>query len=333
MRVTAVVVNHDTSALLPACLDALLAQDHASLDVVVVDNASSDGFADTVAPYRDRIRVIRQGRNRGYAGAINDVLSEDVAGAVLVCNPDVVPAPDHVSLLVEALEADTARGSVQGKLLRPDGRIDSTGHTAFRSRMFKNRGEGEPDDGGHDRPGPVFGVTGALALHRRAMLDDLAVAVPGRSRPEVFDEDLFAYFEDVDLDWRAALRGWEAWYEPAAVATHVRRGALPDRPRFVEELNWSNRLLVIAKCDGSGLIRVLPHVVVTTGLKAAILAARQPLTLVRAVARFLALLPLMMRKRREVQRRASVPSNVVAQRWFGGFSYREWIAAFRRRRR
>lgn len=333
MEVTAVVVNHDTSALLPACLDALLAQDHQPLRIVVVDNASSDGFAAIVAPYRGRVRVIREDSNRGYAGALNDALAADTAEAVLVCNPDVVAAPDHVRLLVAALTEDPRRGSVQGKLLRPGGAIDSTGHVAFRSRMFRNRGEGEPHAGQYTRPGPVFGVTGALALHRRAMLDDVAIEVPGRPRPEVFDEDLFAYFEDVDLDWRAAMRGWHAWYEPAATATHARQGASRSRPRSVEELNWSNRLLVLAKCDGPAVLPAIPDVVLTTVLKAVVLALRRPPGLLRALARFLSLLPIMWMKRREVQRRACIPSAEIVDRWFQRFSYRQWIAAFRGKRR
>lgn len=334
MRITAVVVNHNTSAMLPDCLDALLAQDHGELGVTVVDNASEDGVREVLAAYAGRIRTILSDRNRGYAGAINHALIDDDADAVLVCNPDVVPAPGHVTRLVAALDEDARRGSVQGKLLRPDGTIDSTGHVAFRSRLFHNRGEGDADDGRHDEAGPVFGVTGALALHRRAMLDDVAIELPWRARPELFDEDLFAYFEDVDLDWRAAMRGWVSWYEPRAVASHVRRGAQRGRSQRVEELNWSNRLLVLVKCDDAArLARAFPGVVATTLLKAAVLGVRHPATLARAIVRFLRLSPVMLVKRQEVQRRASVPSQVVAERWLETFSYRNWFAAFRRRQR
>src|SRR5690606_29109153 len=104
------------------------------------------------------------------------------------------------------------RMTATGEPVLVDGRrvLDTTGHVAFRTRLFRNRGEGQPDDGAYDRPDEVFGVSGALALYRLAALDD--VALDG----QVYDEDLFAYWEDVDLDWRLQLRGWQAWYEPGA---------------------------------------------------------------------------------------------------------------------
>ncbi|MDX1621413.1 MAG: glycosyltransferase [Nitriliruptorales bacterium] len=334
MRVTAVVVNHDTSSHLAACLDSLLEQDHPHLRIVVVDNCSRDDPEAVLRQYEGRVEVVRNDHNRGYAGALNDVLSRDDGDALLACNPDVVLASDHVGRLVEALLADPRRGSVQGMLARPDGSVDSTGHEALRSRLFRNRDEGRPAS--HcDRPaGPVFGVTGALALHRRAMLDDVALDAPGFGRVEWFDEDLFAYFEDIELDWRAATRGWHAWYEPRARATHVRRGMQPGRPALVEELNWRNRLLLLVKFDDvASLARSLPSVLATTLLKTAVLAARHPVALLRAVSGFLRRLPRMLAKRRELRRRASVPPTAVADRWFQPFSYREWWGRYWRRQR
>ncbi|MDX1658054.1 MAG: glycosyltransferase family 2 protein [Nitriliruptorales bacterium] len=327
MEVTAIVVNHNSGAYLGACLDALLAQDHELLRVVVVDNASTDGSLAVLARYASRVDVVRNATNRGYAGALNDVLRHDTSDAVLVCNPDVVAAPDHVRRLAAALVADPGRGSAQGLLVRPNGRVDSTGHVARRSRLFSNRDEGRPVERATADAGAVFGVTGALALHRRAMLDDVAIEVDGR--PERFDEDLFAYFEDVELDWRAATRGWTAWYEPRAQAVHHRRGASRHRPPLVAELNWRNRLLLLAKCDDlASLARALPTVVLTTAIKSLVLGARNPAALVRAVAGFIRLVPRMRRKRREVQRRASVASSVVVERWFRPFSYRAWYRAY-----
>ena len=332
MKVTAIVVNHNNGAYLGPCLDALLAQDHQPLRVVVVDNASTDGSLAVLARYASRLDVVRNETNRGYAGALNDVLQDDTSDAVLICNPDVVAAPDHVRHLAAALAADPGRGSVQGVLVRPDGGVDSTGHVARRSRLFSNRDEGRPIEQATAVAGAVFGVTGALALHRRAMLDDVAIDVDGR--PERFDDDLFAYFEDVELDWRAATRGWTAWYEPRAQAVHHRRGVTRRRPPLVAELNWRNRLLLLAKCDDlASLVRALPTVLLTTAIKTLVLGARNPAALARAVAGFVRLMPRMLAKRREVHRRASVASSAVVDRWFQPFSYRVWYRAYAARSR
>jgi GT2 family glycosyltransferase len=175
---------------------------------------------------------------------------------VLFCNVDVELAPDLVSRCVEALAADDRRGSVQPKLRRsvraPDGRpvLDTTGHVLTTARLVQNRGEGRVDDGAFDVPGEVFGVSGALALHRRAMLDDVAWR-RADGAGEVLTEDLFAYFDDVELDWRARLRGWSAWYEPRR-RVHERGGAGPRRTATVEALNWANRLLVSRRATTGG---------------------------------------------------------------------------------
>jgi GT2 family glycosyltransferase len=341
VRVTAIVVSWNAAAQLPGCLAALDRQDHPDLEVVVVDNASEDGTAAiltaaTAAPRRHPLRVVWNATNRGFAGAVNDGLAASDGEAVLLCNVDIDAAPDLVTRCVAALRADERRGSIQPKLVRAvpaaDGRavIDTTGHVLTTARLVRNRGEGEVADGRHDVPGEVFGVSGALALHRRAMLDDVAWRGPD-GRREHLTEDLFAYFDDVELDWRARLRGWSAWYEPAAVGTHERGGAGPRRTPTVEALNFTNRLLVLATCDDRrSRRRALPVVVATTALKAVELAVTVPRALPATVRR-LRLLPAARRRRRQLHARASVDPGELVDRWAEPFRWGPWIATWWRR--
>jgi GT2 family glycosyltransferase len=341
VRVAAIVVSWNAADQLPTCLATLDAQDHRDLDVVVVDNASDDGTdrvlaAAEQATRRHPLRVVRNRTNRGFAGAVNDGLALVDADAVLFCNVDVELAPDLVSRCVEALAADERRGSVQPKLRRavpaPDGRpvLDTTGHVITTARLVQNRGEGRVDDGAFDVPGEVFGVSGALALHRRAMLDDVAWRRADGSR-EVLTEDLFAYFDDVELDWRARLCGWSAWYEPAAVAVHERGGAGPRRTATVEALNWANRLLVLATCDDRrARRRHLPAVVLTTALKTLELALTVPRAVPAAAGR-LRLLPAARRRGRELRARAQVDPGELVERWAVPFRFGPWIATWWRR--
>lgn len=326
MHVVAVVVNWNGADDLPGCLDALRAQDHRDLEVLVVDNASTDRSREVLEGAG--VRVVWNPVNRGYAGAVNDARAATDAPALLVCNPDVRPRPDHVRHLVAAMTRDPRVGAVQGKLLRRPGAeggaavIDTTGHVAFRTRLFRNRGEGEPDDGRYADAGEVFGVSGALALYRREMLDDVGG----------LDEDLFAFFEDVDLDWRARTRGWVARYEPAAVAEHERGGAGPRRTRQVEALNFRNRLLVVAKDDDPRrLLVAAPSVALTTLLKAGELALTDPVALGEALAGLARLLPRAVARRAEVHGAATVPSAAVVDAWFERFDYRRWVATWWRR--
>lgn len=341
MRVAAVVVNHNGASDLVACVEALRAQTVAPVQVLVVDNASVDGSVRVLEELASEpgpvpVRVLPQDENRGYAGGANvGIAMAGAVDAVLVANPDARPRPDYLQQALAAL-ADPTVGSVQGRLLRtapsPAGApvIDTTGHVAFTTRLFQNRGEGEIDRGQWATAGEVFGVSGALALYRRRMLDDVAIDVHGGTgtRREVFDEDLFAFWEDVDLDWRAAMRGWACRYEPSAVAVHERGGAGPRRTEVVEQLNFQNRLLVLVKNDTwRGLLPALPGLVLTTMLKAAELVLTSPRAFVQVV-RSLPKVARMRGKRTAVHGRAVVPSARVVDRWFEPFDYGRWIATW-----
>jgi GT2 family glycosyltransferase len=336
-RVTAVVVTYDSAQHVVACLAALLAQDH-PLDVIVVDNASRDRslqLAESIAAERpDRVTVLPMATNIGFAGAVNHAIARSDAHAVLLCNPDARLAPDHVRHLEAALAADPGVGSVQGTLWRPrrvgrPAQIDSTGHRAFVTRLFGNRDEDAtaPSPGGE-----VWGVTGAAALHRRAMLDDVAVPRDDGT-PEWLDETLFAYYDDVDVDWRARLRGWRALHVPEATAVHERGGSGARRTPLVEELNAANRLLVVAKLDDRGtLLRALPAVVVGTGLKLLWLAVTQPGVLPGVVRRVRAGWTETMRRRAWAMATARTNPAAVAA-GFETFDWRKWVRRWWRRLR
>lgn len=329
MTVTAVVVTYDSAQHVDGCLEALLAQEH-PLDVVVVDNGSMDRSVERARAHEaaapDRVRVIPLATNTGFSAAVNRAILASDADAVLLCNPDARLAPDHVGHLVEALEGAARLGSVQGTLWRPHraglpDRIDSTGHRAFVTRLFGNRDEGRttPSAGGD-----VFGVTGAAALHRRAMLDDIAVPRPDGSL-EWLDETLFAYYDDIDLDWRARLRGWRAAHVPLAVGVHERGGAGARRSPFVEECNAANRLLVLAKLDHRpSLLRVLPAVLLGTVLKLCWLTLTHPTVLPRVVRRVVrGWRPTMERRAWALATATTNPATVVAG--FERFDWRAWV--------
>lgn len=335
MRVTAGVVTWNSGPAVDGALASLTAQTHPDLDVVVIDNASADGSADRARAHG--VRVVANPDNRGFAAAANQLV--DLAGAagsdaLLLCNPDVRLEPDYVARAVAALAADGARAAVQGRLWRftpgeptpPAGqrRIDTTGHVAFRTRLFRNRGEDQVDDGRYTS-GEVFGVSGAVALYRLSALAD--VAVDG----EAFDSALFAYWEDVDLDWRLQLRGWQAWYAADACGWHERGGAGPRRSQLVEKLNFVNRFAVIIKNDDpAAFTRALPGVALTTALKAAELALTVPRAFLRSVPALWQLRSALA-KRRIVQGRATVNPDAVVDRWFVPFDYGSWFRAYWRR--
>ena len=328
MRITALVVTWDSEQDIAACLAALDAQDHAELDIVVLDNASHDTTCAQVevhlaAGVEHPTRLVRLSHNHGFCGAVNLGVRDAGGDAVLLVNPDAVLEVTCVSRLAQVLEAYPDCGTVQPKLLRPRAAstagdapdvIDTTGHVLTRARLILNRGSGAPDVGTFDEPGEIFGASGACVLHRRSMLEDVA-RIDGTGQPEFLTDDLVAYFDDVELDLRARMRGWSARYEPSAVGRHARAGASRRRRRRVRVLNLSNHPLVVIGTEGPrSLARDASIVVPVWLLRLLASTLRSPLSMLLALGR-LRLLPSAIRRGRADRARARVPMVRIVERW------------------
>lgn len=337
-RVTALVVTWDSAEDIVRCLRSLDRVEHDGFDVVVLDNASTDATVARVEEFRAGERrhpltLVRLAENLGFCGAVNIGIRSSTADSILLVNPDATIGPDALAAMVRVLEADPRCGSVQPKVLRlrqddAPPVIDTTGHVLTRPRLLLNRGAGEPDDGRYDTPGEVLGASGALVLHRRAMLEDVARG-RGPAR-EYLTEDLVAYFDDVDLDLRARQRGWTARYEPTAVGHHARAGASARRRRRVRVLNLSNHMLVVLGNEGVGpLLRDAVAVVPLWLLRMLTALVRSPFATVLALGR-LRLLPAALRRGRVDRGRASVPLAEVLERWCEPLPH-GWLRAAARR--
>lgn len=233
--------------------------------------------------------------------------------------------------------------------------IDTTGIHVMRSRRVINRGEGEEDTGQYDKKVDVFGISGACALYRRSALEDvkilsfpptpgvdsaISMQTPGvntaslssrasgasegsltrSTRGEYFDEDFFAYKEDLDLSWRLQLRGWKARYEPRAVAYHFRAGA-PFKKRFsqsklINYLSYRNHLWTLLKNSyWSNFFTHLIYIFVYQLLKELYLFFTQPFVLLKASFSFWMGLGKMLRKRKYIMKNAKVDSKEM-RKWF-----------------
>jgi GT2 family glycosyltransferase len=254
------IVTFNSSRYIQRCLEAVLNQQDVRLDVVVVDNASEDGTRAILEKFSDRIRLIPNPVNTGFAAAQNQAIHSSTAEWVLTLNPDVLLEPDFVRNLVDAGGLDPGAGAVCGKLLSvgpgfqpmPCRLIDSAGIYFTPTLRHFDRGWHEPDGPEFDRPQYVFGACAAAALYRRSMIEDIAV------HGGLFDPDFFSYREDADVAWRAQLMGWRCIYAPSAQGWHVRTVVPGNRRTISPAINMhsvKNRFLMRIKNATPGLYR------------------------------------------------------------------------------
>ncbi len=207
--VTVAVPTWNGADLLPACLEAILAQTLPADRVIVVDNASVDRTEAVVAQY-SAADYVRLEKNVGYSGAVVHVLGLVSTRFLAVVNNDAVPDASWLKLLVDALALDASLASAFPLSLRPDGRVDTAGDVVTKAGFFYKRGYGrEPCD--VQKSGVRgFCTPGVAPLYRvKALLQ-----VGG------WDASLCALYEDVELSLRLWTGGWDSIYVPEARVIH-----------------------------------------------------------------------------------------------------------------
>jgi GT2 family glycosyltransferase len=212
MNIFVVIPNWNGAEWLAESLESIEKQSYSS-SVIVVDNASADNSAEIVKSQFPNVILLKNDSNLGFAGGVNTGIRyalENDADAVALFNNDAVAEKDWLSNLVKGLD-DEKVGIVTGKLLHLDGKhIDSTGDIYSRYGIAFPRGRNQEDIGQYDTSEEVFGASGGASLYKADMLRELGL----------FDEKFFAYYEDVDISFRAQLAGWKVRYEPKAIAYH-----------------------------------------------------------------------------------------------------------------
>ncbi len=240
--VTAVVLNWNGRRVVGECVASLLGQDWPALEVLVVDNASTDGSVEMLRRRFPGVRVHVNPRNLGFGGGNNVGIALAQTPYVLLCNNDTRLRPDVVRRLVAALEARPDAGSVTPCIvLAETGRVDATGIVVCPDGLALGRGRADPPEAWTE-PAEVFFASDCCCLYRRAMLEDLRLP-----DGELYDEDFFAYADETDLGWRAQRRGWKSLYEPRAVVYHHHAASSGSVSPFLVRLVERNRIWVAVK--------------------------------------------------------------------------------------
>ena len=301
-----VIPNWNGAHHLPVCLDALRAQTYPRVEVIVVDNGSTDGSQALVTEQYPGVRLLALDRNLGLTGG-NNIGFRAARGEILISlNNDTEAHPHFVEALVSSLVEHPEAGVAAAKMLLFDQRdhIHSAGDGYGMDGVPFNRGVWQRDEGQFDTPGWIFGGCGGAVAYRRAMLDGVGL----------FDESFFMYCEDVDLNWRAQLAGWKCWYTPSAVVYH-KLSATGGGP-IASFYTGRNTLWVIAKNYPGGLLRTYwPRILRAQWQvsRDALRAWRGEAARARLRGQLAGLLgwPKMLAKRRAIQSSRRVPDEYV----------------------
>ncbi len=207
-----IIPNWNGAHHLPTCLDALRAQSYPCAEIIVADNASTDGSRDLLATHYPEVQVIALSENRGFTGACNAGLKAARGVYKALLNNDTEVIADWIAEVVAAFERHPEAGAVASKMLLFDQRdhFHTTGDLYRVDGIPVNRGVWQIDHGQYEDEIEVFSACGGSAAYRATVLDTLGL----------LDDDFFFSCEDVDLGWRLQLAGWGCIYAPRAVVYH-----------------------------------------------------------------------------------------------------------------
>lgn len=305
--VSVVIPNLNGAGDLAACLDSLQKQ---TLEpkIIVVDNASTDNSLELLKTKYKSVEVIEQDKNYGFAGGVNPGIKLAIKNGdkyVALLNNDAVADPKWLEALVSCLNQNPKAGIVTSKIVSSTGEyLDSTGDFYTSWGLPYPRGRREASLSKYDDEKHIFSASGGASLYRIDTLKQIGL----------FDEDFFAYYEDVDISFRARLAGWDVLYEPGALVLHHINATSNRMPglatqQTVKNLPW----LVIKNVPTKLLPEVLPRFSVlywSIFFKALVSGNAWPAT--KGLAVSILLLPKKLAQRYKIQRGRELSANQVS---------------------
>ncbi|KAF5083930.1 Glycosyl transferase family 2 [anaerobic digester metagenome] len=214
MQLTVIIPNYNGRHFLKPCFKSLNRQE-IPLEVIVIDNASEDGSADYIKDKYPNFTLIKNHENLGFAAAVNQGIQASKTDYVFLLNNDTELEENCISKLVKCIESDENIFAVSSKMIQFENRdvMDDAGDAYTILGWTKKLGNGRSPDLYNEKK-EVFSACAGAALYRRNILKEIGY----------FDENFFAYLEDVDMSYRARIHGYKSIYCPEAVVYHHSSG-------------------------------------------------------------------------------------------------------------
>lgn len=241
--IAVVIPTYNGLEHIKVCFDSLLNQNNNSVPyvikkdfrIILVDNCSSDDTVNFVNQFYKDVEIVKLEKNYGFAKAVNEgikyALHDDSTSHILLLNNDIECKNDFISKMLDGF-ADVNVGSVACKMLNyyDRGKIDDVGDFINLIGSPYARGHAQTDNGQFDTPEYIFGACAGAALYKRNVFETAGL----------FDEDFFAYYEDVDFSLRLQLFGFKCYYNPDAVCYHKRGATTSYKSGFQTKLCEQN---------------------------------------------------------------------------------------------
>ena len=303
--ISVVVVNWNGYEHLDLCLTALTNQTYTPKEIILVDNGSNDASVDFVRKSFPEVKVIALGINLGFCGGNNVGIQSATGEFVALINNDTEADPAWLAESIKALEEHPEAGFTASRIRLFDARthLDTVGDLYFRSGYPGKHGWLMPDGPEFDREQWVFGACAGAVVYRRSMLEEIGL----------FDEDFFAYMEDIDLSFRAQLMGYQCLYVPTAIVYH-KVGATAGRDSRNHQY-WSHRnhwYVLIKNLPSSLWYRYLPNILGAEVLVLITAARKRRLQIFwDARVEVWRMLPKTLQKRRAIQKRLRTSADYI----------------------
>lgn len=265
-KTTVVIPNYKGITFIEACLDSLYSGTIVP-KIILVDNHSEDGSLLLVKEKYPEVKIIEFAENKGFCKAVNAGIKAADTQYVLLLNNDTEVDAQMISSLEEALDKDQTAFAAAAKMIdlhKPD-RLDGAGDFYCALGWAFARGKDKPTET-YDKPGRIFSACAGAALYRRTIFDNIGY----------FDENHFAYLEDMDIGYRANIYGYHNIYAPEAKVYHAGSAATGSRHNtFKVTLSARNSVYLIYKnMPALQFILNLPFLIIGYGVKSLFFALK-----------------------------------------------------------
>ena len=238
-KVSVIIPNYNGMQYVKRCLDSLMAQTLKDWEILFIDNGSADGSRELVEKEYPLVKVIALPENLGFCGAVNIGIRAATAPYVVLLNNDTEAEPEFLQELYDGIRRKPRAFSGGAMMLQFHDRkkIDDAGNFYNALGWAFALGKGKPA-ADYNKERKIFSACGGAAIYRKDLLEELGY----------FDEEHFAYLEDMDIGYRAQIAGYENWYFPKAKVYHVGSGTSGSRyNQFKIRYSSRNNIYMIYK--------------------------------------------------------------------------------------